>query len=108
MTLRILIVCGGGASSGFLAQGMRKAAKKDGVDVSVEARSESEVEEYIGKVDVVLVGPHLAFMFDHIRSLVEPHGIKAALVPQAVYGRLDGAAAYRLAQDLVVTEGMQQ
>lgn len=107
MSLRILIVCGGGASSGFLAQGMRKAAKKDGVDITVEARSESEVEEYIGKVDVVLVGPHLSFMYDHIHALMEPHDIQTALVPQQVYGRLDGAGAYQLAQALV-TEGVQQ
>lgn len=107
MSLRILIVCGGGASSGFLAQGMRKAAKKDSVELTVEARSETEVEEYVGKVDVVLVGPHLAFMFDSIRALVEPHGIQVALVPPQVYGRLDGAAAYKLAQGLVTTEGVQ-
>jgi cellobiose PTS system EIIB component len=108
MALRILIICGGGASSGFLAQGMRKAARGQGVEATVEARSESEVEEYVGRVDVVLVGPHLAFMLDHIRTLVEPHGIKVSLVPQAVYGRLDGAAAFKLAQDLLSTEGVVQ
>ena len=100
MTTRILVVCGGGASSGFLAQNMRKAAKKAGVDVTVDARSETEVQDYVDRIDVLLIGPHLAYMEDKLRALVEPHGIAAALLPSRIYGRLDGAAAFDLVQTL--------
>jgi len=104
MTTRVLVVCGGGASSGFLAQSMRKAAKQSGVDLEVNARSEAEVEEYIDQIDVLLVGPHLAYMEDKLRAKVEPRGIKVALLPHEVYGRLDGAAAYTIVQSLLGQE----
>lgn len=104
MTTRVLVVCGGGASSGFLAQNLRKAAKKAGVELEVNARSESDIPDYIGHIDVLLVGPHLAYMEDKLRAQVEPHGIKAAMLSQKVYSRLDGEGAFKLVQELVGTE----
>ena len=80
---------------------MRKAAKQAGIEVSVEARSETEVAEYLDRIDVLLIGPHLAYMEDKLRAQVEPHGIRAALLPHQIYGRLDGAGAFALAQRLM-------
>lgn len=104
MTTRVLVVCGGGASSGFLAQSMRKAAKQAGIEMTVDARSETEVDEYADRIEVLLVGPHLAYMEDKLRAQVEPRGIKVALLPHRIYGRLDGAGAFKLVQDLVGAE----
>ena len=101
MTTRVLVVCGGGASSGFLAQSMRKAAKKAGTDLTVEARSETEIPDYVDRIDALLIGPHLAYMEDKIRAQAEPHGIKVALLPHKIYGRLDGAAAVELVHQIV-------
>ena len=101
MTTRVLVVCGGGASSGFLAQSMRKAAKQAGVELEVSARSETEVDEYADRIEVLLIGPHLAYMEDKLRAQVEPRGIKVALLPHKIYGRLDGAGAFTLVQELV-------
>ena len=42
--LNVLLVCGSGASSGFMAANMRKAASKQGLDIDIKARSESEIE----------------------------------------------------------------
>ena len=106
MTTRVLVVCGGGASSGFLAQSIRKAAKSNGTEMVVEARSETEVDEYVDRIDVLLIGPHLAYMEDKLRAKVEPHGIKVALLPHKIYGRLDGAGAYKLIQE-IAGEGAQ-
>ena len=58
-TIRVLLCCGAGFSSGFLAQKARQAAKKKKLDMTVEARSESVVSEYMDKMDVLLVGPPL-------------------------------------------------
>ena len=44
-TIRVLLCCGAGFSSGFLAQKARQAAKKKKLDMTVEARSESVVSE---------------------------------------------------------------
>ena len=39
MSLKVLLVCGTGASSGFMAVSMRKAAKKPGLDYRIKERS---------------------------------------------------------------------
>ena len=69
--LRVLLVCGSGASSGFMAANIRKAASARGLDVSVVARSESEIESYIDEIDVLMAGPHLAYIMDEVDELAE-------------------------------------
>ena len=56
---RILLACGIGASTGFMAANMRKAAKAQGLDVSIHAVSKSQVPEYADKIDVLLTWPPL-------------------------------------------------
>lgn len=74
--LRILLCCGAGMSSGFLASNARKAAKKNKIAASIEARSFSEANEYMGSIDVLLLGPHYA-NYKHVciikRKCVSPH-----------------------------------
>ncbi len=55
----ILLICGSGASSGFMAANMRKAAKKKGLNYEIKARSESELADYADSIDALMVGPHL-------------------------------------------------
>ena len=66
MSKNILLICGSGASSGFMAANMRKAAKKGGLDYKIQARSEAELGEYADKIDALMVGPHLKAEFDAI------------------------------------------
>lgn len=98
--MNILLVCGSGASTGFLVQSMRKAAKASKVDVEINARSESLLEAYIGEIDVLLVGPHMKFDEDHIKEVAASHNVPYAFIDQKVYGSLDGAAALKAALDL--------
>lgn len=101
--MKVLIVCGAGASSGFIAQRMRKAAKARGIDLQVDARSETELAEHAENTDVVLVGPHLEYMLGRLTTVTEPLGVPTVLLPQRVYGTLDGDAALTLAIDAQVT-----
>jgi cellobiose PTS system EIIB component len=97
----ILLVCGGGASSGFMAQNIRKAAKKRDIDLNVIARSESEVDDYLNEIHVLLIGPHLKYMEEDLQSKVAPHNIPAAVIPQTIYGLLDGNKGLDLILDLL-------
>ena len=47
----ILLVCGSGASSGFMAANIRKAASARGLEWKVTARSESEILNYVEDID---------------------------------------------------------
>jgi PTS system cellobiose-specific IIB component len=87
---KILIICGSGASSGFIAQNMRKAAKAKGLDINIKAVSDTELEDYLPEFDLVLVGPHLKHRFAEIEKIVEPYKIKAKIIDQKSYASLDG------------------
>lgn len=91
--IRILLVCGSGASSGFMAANMRKAAAARGIDTSIVARSESEIENYIDDIDVLMVGPHLNYILDEAEAYVSGTEIKVILMKASYYSTLNGEAA---------------
>ena len=64
--LNVLLVCGSGASSGFMATNMRRAAVARGVDMDIKARSESEIENY---VKVILMKPEYYSTLDGNKAL---------------------------------------
>ena len=98
----VLLVCGSGASSGFLAVNMRKAAKRRGIDVKITARSESEIESYVDDIDVLMVGPHLRYLIDDLRKKYAGRGLTIILMKPAYYSLLDGDAAL---DDLLTATG---
>lgn len=91
--LNVLLVCGSGASSGFMAANIRKAAKARDLDISVVARSESEIDSYIDEIDVLMVGPHLAYILDEVDEIVGDWPVKVILMKKDYYATLDGQAA---------------
>lgn len=97
----ILLVCGGGASSGFMAQNIRKAAKKRNIELNVIARSESELDEYLNEINVLLIGPHLKYMEEDLIAKVTPYNIPAAVIPQTIYGLLEGNKGLDLILELL-------
>lgn len=96
----ILLICGGGASSGFMAANMRKAAKKEKLDFTIQARSESELEDHLDSTDILLIGPHLSYMEEEIKSQISDRNIKVAVIPQIIYGPLDGKRALQMVLDM--------
>ncbi|MGX7352093.1 PTS sugar transporter subunit IIB [Enterococcus canis] len=88
--IHLMLCCGAGMSSGFLAQKTRKAAKKRGIAASVEAKSESEATQYFDSIDVLLLGPHYAAYQTEMQEQAQPYNVKVAVIPQDIYGMLDG------------------
>jgi len=91
--LSILLICGSGASSGFLAANIRKATVKRGLDISVVARSEAEVESYLQEIDCLMVGPHLKYLIPELEEKVAGMKIKVILMDKSYYSLLDGERA---------------
>lgn len=90
MNYNVLLVCGTGASSGFLAVNIRKAAAARGISMKVSARSESEILNNIEDINCLMVGPHLASNFDSILEDIEGYDVKCALISKDSYAKLDG------------------
>lgn len=100
----ILLACGAGASSGFIAQKMRKAAQKQGLDVSIRAVSDTEIMENIDGVGVLLIGPHLKHKFAEIEEEVSNCGVKVTIIDRRYYATLDGESALKQALELMGNE----
>ena len=82
----VLIVCGAGASSTFLASRMRALAKARGLAIGVTAASDSELTARLRGTTIVLVGPHLAPSFEVIRTEAAFSGVPAVLLPPTAFG----------------------
>ncbi len=96
--MKILVVCGAGASSTFVALKLRTAAKSAGLEVSVAAGSASQLDA-LPDVDVVLVGAHLADALPALREQASAVGAAVAVLPAVSPATLDGAEALELALD---------
>lgn len=92
----ILLICGSGASSGFMAASIRKAAKKRKLEFSVKAASESQLDDRIDSIDYLLIGPHLSYMLNDLQEQTKDKNVKTAVIPQSVYGTLNGEKALDL------------
>lgn len=90
---KVLIICGAGASSGFLAKNVRQALKARDLsnEYSVIARSDSELSEYIDDIDMLLLGPHLKYMLKDKEEYCKNHGnVPVYVINQRIYGSLNG------------------
>ena len=91
--LNILLVCGSGASSGFMASNIRKAVAGRGLEMDIKARGETEIENYIEEIDALMVGPHLAYILDEIEDYTGGRDVKVILMKPEYYATLNGEKA---------------
>jgi PTS system cellobiose-specific IIB component len=87
----ILVVCGAGASSTFLASRIRKLAEQRALDVTARAASNLDLDSRLADARVLLVGPHLEPSFAEIAASAAVHSVPAVLLPTDAFGP-DGAA----------------
>ena len=94
--MRIMVVCGAGASSTFVAVKLRNAARTRGEDVVVEPGSASQLDSLAG-IDVILVGGHLEAAVPALRERATATGTAVALLPAISPAAIDGDTALDLA-----------
>lgn len=103
--MRILVVCGAGASSTFVAQRVRHAAHDRGLAYSAFAGTELSLPIDLDAADVVLVGPHLAHALERIEKEAAPRGTTVVLLPPDIFTDLDGTRTLQLVRDAVGGSG---
>ncbi|MDF9825705.1 PTS system cellobiose-specific IIB component [Breznakia sp. PF5-3] len=91
--IKVLLICGSGASSGFMATNISKAAKKKGIDISITARSKSEIDSYADSVDMIMIGPHMKHIKPEVEEKVEGKNVKVVVMKKSYYALLDGESA---------------
>lgn len=88
--MNILIVCGGGASSSFIAQNVQREGIARGMDITVDAISETELEDYAEGRDAVLAGPHLKYLEESLREVVDEYNVPFDFIAEADYATMNG------------------
>lgn len=94
--MKIVIVCGAGASSTFVAAKLRTAAATRGIDVSVSAEGAAHLDSLKG-IDVLLVGAHLESSVPALRERAAHTGTAVAILPPGSPATLDAARVLDLA-----------
>ncbi len=88
--MKILLVCSAGMSTSMLVDKMKKASEKRVIDAEINAIAESELQNNLDDLDVVLIGPQVRYLEKGIREKVEPLGIKCDVIDQLAYGMMKG------------------
>jgi len=94
--MRIIVVCGAGASSTFVAQRIRRAAAARGLSVQAAASSASGLDEALRGADVLLVGEHMG-QTGALRERAVAASVPVAVLPPGSSSVADGDAALDLA-----------
>ncbi len=103
--MRILVVCGAGASSTFVAQRVRHAAQAHGLAYSAFAGTERSLPIDLDAADVVLVGPHLSHALERIERDADARGTTVVQLPPDIFQDLDGSRTLALVRDAVEGQG---
>lgn len=99
---KILLVCSAGMSTSILVKNMKNEAANRGIEVWIEAHSITEVEEYVGKVDVCLLGPQVRYSKNDIAKTLSPVPVES--IDMSSYGRMDGKGVLDQALNLIASK----
>lgn len=86
----IILVCEHGASTGMLTTRMQDAAKKLGVEATINAYPYTKLDELIDGADIVLLGPQVRFKKKTFEEKYADKGIEFMVVDTVDYGMMNG------------------
>ncbi|MFJ6653150.1 PTS sugar transporter subunit IIB [Microbacterium sp. NPDC091313] len=88
--MRILVVCGAGASSTFVAQRVRRAAQAKGLPYTAVAGTVSSLEVDLDSADILLIGPHLMGDRERIELIARAREVATVVLPEDVFADMTG------------------
>jgi len=95
--MRIIVMCGAGASSTFVVQRLREAIAADGSEHTARVASLSSWPTCLPDADVLLLGPHMSGQAAQLGEQAARHGVAVALLPEDIFTDRDGRRALELA-----------
>lgn len=87
---KILLCCSAGMSSSILVKSMREEATALGIECAIASVSAIQVEQYIKKVDIVLIAPQCTHEFQRIEKIAKPLSIPVLFIGRKEYGKMNG------------------
>lgn len=96
---KILLVCNAGMSTSMLVAKMKKAAEKDGIEVSIEAKPLSDAKAQIQETDIVLLGPQIRYELENVRKIAGSTPVEA--IDMKDYGMMNGEKVLKHALEVI-------
>lgn len=87
---KIALVCENGASTGMVVKKMRKAAEKQGIEAEISAYPYSQLENFIEEMDIILLGPQLAYKKDVTVKTFPKYADKFDVIKTIDFGMMNG------------------
>ena len=96
--MKVLMLCNAGMSTGMMKIKIEEAAKADGVELEIAARSFQVLDDYKDEYDMFLLGPQVCFMKDEIQESV---GSKPVIVISAQdFGMMRGYMVWKQIKEI--------
>ena len=101
--MNILLACFGGVTTSLLAKHMMEAAKKENKECFVLAVDDGEIAYELEKqhVDIVLLGPQIAFKEKIIQKRFESFDVPIRTINMADYSSMNGANVLHYAEKII-------
>ncbi|WP_018247651.1 PTS sugar transporter subunit IIB [Orenia marismortui] len=90
--MKILIVCAAGMSSSLIVEKMNKAARKRGLEISIDANAIDVFQDIVHKYDIVLLGPQVGYQKERCKKLAAQNNISLGIIDAIDYGMLNGSS----------------
>ncbi|ADH60398.1 phosphotransferase system lactose/cellobiose-specific IIB subunit [Thermoanaerobacter mathranii subsp. mathranii str. A3] len=88
--IRGVILCSWGATSSALAKKVTDEAKKQGLDVVVDAGGTGEFKKKAEEYDVALLEPQVRHLKKEIESIASKYNIPVDIVDMQAFAMMDG------------------
>lgn len=90
MTTRIMLACAVGFSTSMLVERMKAYANEEQLDVFIDATSEGNINKYINRIDILLLGPQVNHMEEILKEKYKNRPVKIFVIDSMDYGLMDG------------------
>lgn len=89
----IMLACAAGMSTSMLVKRMQDAAKAEGKDYEIFAKSTSDIDAELAsdhKPDVLLPGPQVGYLKNDVKKKTDEAGIPMDVINMMDYGMMKG------------------
>lgn len=97
---KILLACNAGMSTSLLVSNMEKAAKKDGIDVIIQAVPVTQAENIWKDWDIVMLGPQVRHLLKALNAKIDGN-IPVEVINMRDYGTMNGANVLKAALEKI-------
>lgn len=79
---------------------MKQAAKRQNIEVTIQAVPEIDLNTHLVNTDIILIGPQIRYLEPKIIAQAKPFGIRVAMIEPIFFGMMDGEKVLEQAKKL--------